>query len=240
MNFSFEALLILGVIGFYLYDSAILLFSNELIIVQSFGKWSVTFPSDHWRVMRKLLFFPNPLTAYNLLFRTTWSTIDTFTGSSSDISKFMASMSFLRILVMVLMVLLFVALPIVMFKIGTGIIFLIVLFLIYFTILNMLVYTYFRKSSLGLDNKTFASLAFDSLACPPFAINLLRKISLRHALCDNSVEFAAKTLKPKDFNKFIEELINKMSDELEHEEDESNSRSVELLNYREKLLRMLP
>lgn len=240
MNFSFEVMLTLGIIGFYLYDSAILTFSNELIFVESYGQWSAAFPSNRWRVMRKLLYFPNPLTANNLIFRTTWSTTDYYTNTDVDASKFMAPMTYLRVLIMVLMVLLIVVLPTVMIQFGTGVLFLKVLFLIYFTILIMLAYVYFKKVNLGLDNKSYASLAFDSLACPPFAINLLRKISLRHTLCSNPVEFAKKKLKPESFKQFIEELNQKVSEEFDSEEDENSSRSLELINYREKLLGMLP
>jgi hypothetical protein len=240
MNLSFEVMLILGVIGFYLYDSAVLTFSNELIFIESYGKWYATFPSNRWQIMRKLLYFPNPLTPDNLIFRATWTTTDNDTNSDVDISKFIAPMSYLRILIMVLMVLLVIALPTVMFQFGTGALFLKTLFLIYFTILNMLAYVYFKKVNLGLDNKSFASLAFDSLACPPFAINLLRKISLRHTLCNNPLEFAKKELKPESFKRFIEELNQKVSEELDSENDENNSRSLELINYREKLLGMLP
>lgn len=240
MNLSFEALLILGVLGFYLYDSALLVFTNELIFVESYGRWSVSLPSARWRVMGKLLFFPNPLTADNLIFRTTWSTIDTGPNLDVDTTKLMAPMSYLRTLIIILMVLLVVVLPIVMFKFGAGIGFLKVLFLIYATILNMLVYVYFKKADLGLDNKAFASLAFDSLACPPFAINFLRKISLRHELCNNPIEFAAKKLEPEKFKRFVEELNKKLEEELECEDEESSTRSIELIKYREKLMGMLP
>ena len=74
MNLSFEALLIIGVLGFYIYDSAILMFSNELIFTKSYGKWSASFPTTRLRVMKKLLFFPNPLTPFNLIFVLSWTT----------------------------------------------------------------------------------------------------------------------------------------------------------------------
>ncbi len=241
MNLSFEALLILGVLGFYLYDSAILVFSNELIFVESYGRWSVSLPSSRWRMMGKLLFFPNPLTADNLIFRTTWSTADNPSNPElEDMSKLLAPVSYLRILVMVLMVLLAIVFPFVIFRLGAGVDFLKVLFLIYFTIINMLCYIYIKRVNLGLDKKTFATLAFDALACPPFAINLLRKISLRHMLCKNPVEFAAKKLEPEAFKRFIEELNKRLSEELECEDEENSPRSLELVKYREKLIGMLP
>ena len=241
MNLSFEVLLILGVLGFYLYDSAILVFSNELIFVESYGRWSVSLPSARWRLMGKLLFFPNPLKADSLIFRSAWSTTNYYSNPElEDMSKLLAPMGFLRILVLLLKVLLAIVLPFVMFRLGTGVEFLMVLFLMYFTIISMLCCVYIKRTNLGLDKKAFASLAFDAIACPPFAINLLRKISLRHVLCKNPIEFAAKKLEPHSFKRFVEELDKKLSEELECEDEENSLRSIELIKYRENLLGMLP
>ena len=140
---------------------------------------------------------------------------------------------------MVLMTLLIFVLPVVMFRFGTRFEFLFVLLLIYLTIVTMLVLVYRKRERLGLDNKAFASLAFDSLACAPFAINLLRKISLRYTLCNNPVEFAAKRLEQKSFVQLVESLDKKISEELEHEK-EGSPRSIELMHYRGKLLEMTP
>jgi hypothetical protein len=236
MNLSFEVLLVFGVLGFYLYDSAILLFSNEIIFIESYGKWSVSFPSARWRLMGKLLFFPNPFTPFNLVFLTTWTTKDSSSNNKlKDVSKLLVAMSYLRISVIVLMFLLIIALPIVIFKLGIGTSSLVVLFLIYLTIISMLCYTYFKKEDLGLSNKAFAELAFEALACPPFALNLIRNISLRHLLCKNPVKFAAKRLENEDFKKFIEMLDDKLTEKLELEDEENSPRSIELIKYREKI-----
>ena len=37
-----------------------------------------------------------------------------------------------------------------------------------------------NRDALGIDRRTVAWLAFESVACPPHAINLVRKLSLRH------------------------------------------------------------
>lgn len=240
MNLSFEVLLIIGVVGFYLYDSAILIFSNELIFIESYGRWTVTLPSSRWRIMGKLLYFPNPFTPHNLIFRTSWSTA--YNPSNPELEgifKLLAPMSYLRLLVLILIVLLTVVLPIVILRLGTGIEFLKVLFLIYYTIFNMLFYVYIKRINLGLNKKAFATLAFDALACPPFAINLIRKISLRHMLCESPIKFAEKMLEPEDFKCFFNAFDNKLTEELECEDEENSPRSLELIEYREKLIGML-
>jgi hypothetical protein len=240
MNLPFEALLILGVLGFYLYDSAILLFSNQLVFIKSYGKWSVSFPSGRWRLMGKLLFFPNPFTPFNLVFLAAWTTKDSASKSESkNVSKLLVAIPYLRISVMVLMFLLIIALPIVIFKLGIGTSSLVILSLIYLTIINMLCYAYIKKEDLGLSNKAFAELAFEALICPPFALNLIRNISLRHLLCKNPVKFSAEELENEDFKKFIGVLVEKLTEEFELEDEEDSLRSIELINYREKIKGMI-
>jgi hypothetical protein len=238
MTLSFEVLLIIGVLGFYLYDSAILLFSNELVFIESYGRWSFSFPNPRWLLRGRVLYFPNPLAPYKMIYRAAWSTNDNALEiQSEDLThKFSAPLCYLRILVIVLMILLVVVLPVVMLRLGAGVVFLVVLFLIYFTILNMLGYIFIKKVNLQLTNKAFLSLAFDSLACPPFAINMLRKISLRMQICNNPVEFSRLILKPNDFKKFAATLIDKLAEELDFEDELDSQRSNELINYREKIL----
>lgn len=241
MNLSSETLLIIGIIGFYLYDSAILTFSNELIFNESYGRWTVTFPRARWRLMGKLLFIPNPLTPDDMIYRASWSTnekpLQMEVGAL--ICKLKKPLLYLRILVIILLVLLVIVFPVVMFKYGTGIELLEVIVIIYLTIFNMLVFTFIKKEDLFLNKKAFFSLALDSLACPPFAINILRKISLRTPLCNSPIEFAKKTLDPEIFKSFIVSLANKVSEDLECEDEEDSPRAIELINFRKKLLGLM-
>jgi hypothetical protein len=241
MNFSTETLLIIGIIGFYLYDSAILAFSNELIFNESYGRWTVTFPKARWRLMGKLLFIPNPFTPDDMIYRASWSTNEKPLQMEDGalICKLKKSLLYLRIAVIILLVMLVIVFPVVMIKYGTGIELLEVIVLIYLTIISMLAYTFIKKEDLCLNKKAFFSLALDSLACPPFAINILRKISLRTPLCINSIEFAKQTLHPEVFKSFIESLANKVSEELECEDEEDNPRAIELINFHKKLLGMM-
>lgn len=236
MYFSFELLLILGVIGFYLYDSAILLFANQIVFVKSYSKWSVCLPTSRWRLMKKILHFPNPLTPFNLIFLSTWSTQDvTDNKSKMDLTKLFGAITYLRISVAALMILLLIALPVSIFKLGMGTVTLVVVFFIYLTIISMLCYAFVKKDDLLLDNRAFMEFAFEALACPPFALNFIRNISLRYPIHSSPVDFATSVLHGDDLNTFIVALDEKLVEELELQDEEDSHRSIEIINYREKL-----
>src|SRR3546814_19154488 len=47
-----------------------------------------------------------------------------------------------------------------------------------------------RREAFGLDRRTAAWLAFESVACPPHAINLVRKLGLRQPLPGDAMSMA--------------------------------------------------
>jgi hypothetical protein len=237
MVFSFELWIIFGLIGFYLYDSAVLLFSNEIVFFETRGRWLVSFPSDRWRVMGKRLFFPNPLTPHYSMFIASWSATDSFyTKDSKDIFEIISSIRHLRSAAMLLMLLLTFVLPIVIFKFGIGTPALIALMLVYLLVITMLFYTYTKREKLGLSKRQVLSISFEAVSCAPFTINLIRKITMKQSVgCP--VEFAFKVLEPLDFKNFAEELDKKLSEKMEYEID--HQISIQLMNYRKKVMSMI-
>src|SRR3546814_16368169 len=51
-----------------------------------------------------------------------------------------------------------------------------------------------RREAFGLDRRTAAWLAFESVACPPHAINLVRKLGLRQPLPGDAMSMATDAL----------------------------------------------
>jgi hypothetical protein len=68
----------------------------------------------------------------------------------------------------------------------------------YLLVLFALGFMLSRRAALRLSGAACASLAFDALACAPFAINLVRKIALRTRLEGDPVAFAAAHFAPAD------------------------------------------
>lgn len=241
MILSFEVLLVLGTIGLYLFDSAMLLYTNELVFAETNGRWIFACPGSHWQLLGKNPYLPNPLTPDDLLFRVYWSASEPSEHRESQdvLQHFIRALTPLRYMVSVLLMLLLIGLPLVLFRFGTGLELLILLGAIYLIITVILVQTYRRREVLGLSGKAFAGLAFDSLACAPFALNIVRKITLQHSLVGDPISFAHKTFDADTFAKLVNSLCNRVDEEMELEDEES-SRHSELEAYRKWITSMAP
>ena len=64
---------------------------------------------------------------------------------------------------------------------GAGALLLALFMATYLLIGAAMVIVFRRRAALGLSSRQFSGLAFEALACAPFAVNLVRKISLRHS-----------------------------------------------------------
>lgn len=157
MTFSFEVLLVLGVVGFYLFDSAMLLYVNELVFAEKHGKWVLGRLESGWQMLGKNLYLPNPLTPENPLFRTCWVVASASNERQEDLEAlrpFLNVLNPLRYMTYGLFVSLLIGLPIVLLGFGTGLGLLLLLGVVYFTISVMLGETYRQREALGLSGKT--------------------------------------------------------------------------------------
>jgi hypothetical protein len=217
VNLSFEVLLVLGIWAFYLYDSAMLLYFNELTFAESSGDWAFACSTSRWTIRGRTPYLPNPLAPWKPLFRLSWSTNDQPLplGSDEEITRLIEAIRPVGFFATVLLLEMVVGLPLVLLTLGTGMWFFITLASIYLTIVVALVVVCRNRDSIGLTGKDLVSVAFDSIACPPFAINLVRKISLRHAFSMNPIEFALQHFKKERFCQLASAIQSKLDEELE-------------------------
>lgn len=228
MSLSFEALLVLGIIGFYLYDSMMLLRYDEVVFSESFGKWTFSHPDNNLRVRHKALFLLNPLTPFKPTFRVAWSPNDSPLAeeSTNELRKIVGLTRPLGIIVMLLLAEMVLVVPAVIFTRGTGPLFLGTLLAVYLTILLALGLVYANRAGLALSNKRFAGLAFDSLACPPFAINMLRKVTLPKAAGLNPVAYAHHHFTKECFADLASKIKERLNEEMDYEEDTEQSNAL--------------
>ena len=230
----------MGIVGFYLFDSAMLLYVNELVFVEKSGKWAFGRPESGWRMLGKNLYVPNPLTPNYPLFRVCWMVSSAINEHQEDIEKlqhFLNEISPLRYMTFSLFVLLLIELPIVLLAFGTGLALLLSLGVIYCTISAMLILVYRQREKLGLSGKTFAKLAFDSFACAPFALNLVRKITLHRSLTGDPIFFAHQVLDTDSFAQLVQALCHRVDEEIEFE-DEASPRHEALKDFRNRIARL--
>ena len=232
---SFDILLPLGAIAFYLYDSALLLHDNELLLIRRGARWSIRGGSDI-RVAGKRLYLPNPLTPQALLFRVAWSTSDRRSpqDSAQAIEAFGCSLRFIRVLVVAQIVILMALLPGISWTLGSSGPLLGVIALFYALVLVALVVIYRRRETLGLSGKDYGLLALDVLACAPFAANLARKLSLRRSIRGNPLHFARANLDANTRGSLLQLLDLRVRDELASEES-GTARQQELQAFLNQL-----
>ncbi len=240
MTLSFDIMLILGIVGFYLFDSSMLLYVNELVFVEKNGKWVVYRPEWGWQMLGKNLYVPNPLTPDYSLFCACWVVSSAPNEYQEDIDalrKFLNELNPLRYMTFSLFVLLLIWLPIVLLKFGTGLALLLFIGVIYCIISIMLAQIFRQREKLGLSGRTFAKLAFDSLACAPFALNLVRKITLHRSLVGDPICFANQVLDSDAFSQLVQALCDRVNEEIEFE-DEASPRYSELKDFRNRIVSM--
>ena len=226
---SFEVFLVLGVFGLYCYDSLMLLNFNELIFTRFTKKWSYKFPMLNFQLLRKFPFLPNLVTPNAALFQVSWPTSDQGLNIK-ELNTFIKSVLPIQIISVLLLLLMFICLPVIAFTYGSGVKLLIIFSAIYSLIVCGLIYIFNQKHNLKISNTKFLSIAFESIVCPPFALNIVRKISLNYPINVDPYTFTKEMFDEqtkKSFKKNFCIIIDKKMNFLEKDSE----RFIELNNY---------
>ncbi|WP_332605208.1 hypothetical protein [Acinetobacter sp. ESBL14] len=212
MSLSFDILIILGIVGFYIYDSAHLYFYNEFNIQKGLGS---TFKSQlisrQLNVFRKYLFIPNLCLSHQLLFKCAWKIKDPDPTIHhhdiihlKNISQTLKPLQWLNILVFVLTL---AVLPfLIVFKAGYLAV-AIILVIIYSLNLISILFVIAKRKKLQLSWLKIMQLLLDAFLCPPFALNLLRKISLNYQAKTDGILLAAQILDPQQYQRLLENIL---------------------------------
>jgi hypothetical protein len=234
---AFEVLLPLGAIGLYLFDSTLLLYSNELMFVRRRSRWGFA-ESSALLLAGRRIYVPNPLAPGTPQFRVRWSDADSRQEQeeAGELEIFFTALRPVQYLVIALLIIM-LALPLELLVFGTGVELLLVMAAFYVVTLASLGYIFARRRELRLSGRAFAALCFDTLACAPFAINLVRKLALRRALVGNPIAFAARTFEPAVFSSLIRAVDTRVCAE-QRQESGQTPRWSELESYRQRLAAM--
>ena len=236
---AFEVLLPLGAIGLYLFDSTLLLYSNELMFVRRRSRWGFA-ESSALLLAGRRIYVPNPLAPGTPQFRVRWSDADSRQEQeeAGELEIFFTALRPVQYLVIALLIIM-LALPLELLVFGTGVELLLVMAAFYVVTLASLGYIFARRRELRLSGRAFAALCFDTLACAPFAINLVRKLALRRALVGNPIAFAARTFEPAALSSLIRAVDTRVRAEQRREPGQT-PRWSELESYRRQLAAMAP
>ena len=227
-----EVLLMILVVALYLYDSTMLLFCNEAILVPAGRGWKVRFGLREPRIRGKELFVASPWLPHRPIYRLSWQ----FEGlppkpgtenwlARRDIPLPMAT------LVWGIAVALFVLLPMGFFtKAGHGAL-LAAVILLYGSILCLVAYLGFHRDRFQLSKKQVGKYAFEYLTCPPFALNVVRTLSLSQKINEDLAVAARRTQNLDHQAKTWQQMILRLDEEIEIE-DEGSERMARLQAHR--------
>lgn len=180
-----EWLLVAGVIAFYLQDAVVLLHYDEFVVSGGARGWHGATGGIEWS--GRFLWLPNPLAPHEAAFLGTWEPADRAAAGShggASLDAFLAALLPFRVGALALGVVLMAGLPLLLWLYPHPVALLGALGLAYAIVGCLVLVLWRRRERFGLGARTVGWLAFECLACPPHAINLVRKLALRHGPCD--------------------------------------------------------
>jgi len=194
-----ELYFVAGALLLYLFDSSLLLYGDELLFASGPGGWHNVAGGGQLLLGRRLL-LPNPLLPAARLLRVCWSRASAevvvhespgpATPERVETMEFRRALHPLQFGVVVLLLLIAVALPALLFVFGQGLEVLLLLAAIYTLNLLMAAWLWRVRARLDLGKRACLLLTVDLLLCPPFAVNLVRKVSLQQQATGDPLTFA--------------------------------------------------
>jgi len=186
--------LVAGAIALWVFDASLLLFRDEVVFVHARRRWRASLGNGFSLGGRDLaLWMPG-----TPVFRAGWSDAARREGPRAPMRVVLRALRPLQWAGRVLAVLLFVGMPAgLFFAVGHAWMLALVLAL-YGLALACIAWAWRCRRVFGLDRRGWATLAFDVIACPPFAINVAMKITLRLGLPEAPEAFARRVLAPAE------------------------------------------
>jgi len=240
-----EALLVAAMFGLYLYDSVQLLHSNEGVLAATlWGRWSLHFGAEHYTLRGKEPFLPNPLLPHRPIFVLRWKQqVAPQTPAAKGAPQRWTPPPFgpykvLSPLIWLMALALFGLIPAGLFTrygnvaVAAGIL------SFYATALLALAYIWFKRRALQLTSRQVAALAFESLTCPPFALNLTRHISLKTRPTEDLITASRRLLRRDDWAYTLPTVVKRIDNAITYE-DENTPRAHALTDYQASLNREL-
>jgi hypothetical protein len=210
-----ELWLPIGAVALYLYDSARLIWQNELLYIRTGSRWRVVGGSD-LRLFGRRVHLGHPLLPQHGEFSVRWSTTDKRKDAvvtTASLLPLFAAARPLGWIAQLQVWLLLVALPLISWTQGAGLWLLWLFAAFYLLILVALTVCFVRRSPLGLTTRQFFHVALDSLACAPFSINVVRRICANHALAGNPILFAAREFDADTQHRMLELLRSRIAEQ---------------------------
>lgn len=235
-----EVLLVLVAIGLYLQDSLLLLQVNEAMMVRrSRGPWQAAFGSRRWRLSGREPFLPNPFAPHAQAYRLLWRMDGEPAAESTRTVEFDAAIARLTPFVRTSWIALFVLLPLGLFTRGGPVVSIAAIVILYACNAAALWLVHRRRKALGLDGKPLGLLTFECLACPPYAVNLVRRLCRTRDVSEDFSHAAKRLLTGEALAVAKAECLARIDEEIELE-TEGSEREIRLRASRLRFVEDVP
>ncbi len=238
MRLSTEALLMLVAVALYLFDSLLLLASNEAVLVRGWrGHWFARFGLDRWRLGGKEPYLCNPATPHFPLWRLRW-TFDEAAGETVAPARPVAvppALERFKLHALLSLISIYVLVPIVLFY-PVGIEYPIaVVALLYVNIVVAIIRVFRVRADFSLSSGQFAVLAFECMACPPFSVNLVRKLCVKLEIDEDFTAAATRLLPIEAMADVDAQCLRRVDEQIDYAE-EGTDRMQKLLAARRRFV----
>ena len=208
----------------YLYDSFSLLASNEAVFFRGWGgRWQAGFGAMRWRLGGREPYLPNPFMPHRPQFRLAWriDAAEPRAKSSPPALQVPPELARFTPFVCGAGIALFVLLPLGLFaSLGTGFT-LVAIGLLYTVNLAALLQLWLLRSQLKLSNPQVFQIAFECLVCPPFGVNLVRRLCLKLRHDEDFVAAATRLLGPAGLAAAHAQCLQRVEEQIEFEPESS-------------------
>ncbi len=225
MHLDAELLIGPALVGLYLKDGLLMLAPDEGVLVRGWrGRWRAALGPREWRLRGRAPWLCNPFKPQQPVLRLRWDPAADPAAPVGSRAEVPDALLALGPWVGVIWLLLFVGLPLAFYLHLNLRVLLVLLAELYAVIAATLVLVWRRRAALGLDAKAFGTLAFEVLACAPYAANLVRRLSLMRRVDEDLVAAARRLLPAPALPGVLAECARRIDDELEWG-DETSARA---------------
>ena len=225
---AYEAQLFLLAVLFYLYDSSVLLYSNEAVLTcDRAQRWTATTGRAGLIFAGRALRVLNPFTPHRPSFRLSWN-FHSLESSVSDRgwSERARDLDALAPMTLTAGIALYGLLPLGLFTALGAYAILPALAALYGSTLLALRQVHRQKLLVAFGRNHFVGFAFECLACPPFAVNMVRRVTLAKRISEPLPMAAARLLDAAKWVKLRAYCLGRLDEALqlvaEHSDDEKS------------------
>lgn len=210
--------IVLAICLFYLYDAALLLKPDEGLLRKSHRGWLVQLASRGFELRQNWVLWPSLVAIHQPVYRLRWSaTLITLPGEAAPataLASHARSFSAFTLPLYLLAALLFVALPVALLVLHSELTQLITLALIYLCTACISILTWRHGKHGHSEKATACSIAVEILLCPPFALNVVRKLSLPYGAQPDLLQTTHALMAATPWTAFAQQLQSVMQREM--------------------------